>query len=1290
MNKTSVKLNIFFYFIISLLAALPSWAGVAYTTYQAKIIKPDGQPLQESSVNFRFTILDPSGACILFSENFLGVNMSNSSGVISFSLGSGIKLFPVSSTTLADVFNNGISSLACSAGTPATYSPTSSDYRKIVMQFQDSTGWQTLPPMKINAVPYAMFANEALTLNGKSVTDFVQRTSLPTCIAGQALQFNGASFSCVTASGGGISGVNDIAVSGTVLTKTGTASSPILSITQASLSSDGYLTAQDYADLKNRLVASSTQIVSVLGFAPVSSAQVLQQISATGLLGDVSGTLSSNVVASVGGKSSASISASVDLTSAATSSNTSGTLVKRDSSGNFTANDIYVNSAKLNFLDIYKPSTALNIRLQAPASLATNYVLTLPNTSGTLNQVLVTDGAGNLNWANQSVGSITGVTGTIGEVTVSGATSLELGLANTGVVSGSQFTKITVDAKGRVTSGTQISLIDLPSGTLTSASQFSGDVSGTNNNISVNRIKGVSLAITALSNNDILQYNGSNFTNRNIPTCGINQYLTFNGTSYSCQSDAGAAGTITSISATGPLSSTAGTNPVIFIAQASGSADGYLSAADYTTFTNKITSSAVSIAQVLGYVPASATSLGNYLVKSNNLSDLASSATARTNLGLGTFATANALDLGSASATGTIADARLANQASVVSGSQYTKVTVDGKGRVTSGGQLAALDISTALGYSPVSAAAAGITLLNGSTSQTQSFAYGTAGTTTAFVTANGVHTLNIPLASAASVTGGLLSNADYTTFTNKITSSAVSIAQVLGYVPASATSLGNYLVKSNNLSDLASSATARTNLGLGTFATANALDLGSASATGTIATGRIPAFIGDATVAAASNTIVLSNSGVTAGTYTKVTVDGKGRVTSSSSLVSSDITSALGYTPASNAVVSSQWTTSGTMIYYNTGNIGIGTASPSGTVHVVGSSDQGHFILRAVAGQSVDIFSVHNSAGNQLAGISALGGLKARAGSQSAPGLMFVGDTNTGIYNPATGSLGFTTSGTEKMRINSNGNVGIGMTPSNFQLSVQSADALTAVSGVLSLRNTNTSGINGVAFYDSTNAYRGVIGIGNSGTGNFTNVFGLAAEGATGIQFANSGIRRFVIGATGNVGVGDDSTPDYTFDVMGDINADGCVRSSSGTISGTCVSDIRLKKDVRDFTLGLEALLGINPKTYKYNGLGGHPLSEGSELGVIAQDVERTAPALVTRKQVRLNANDLEDTEIKQVNYTALPYVVINAIKELYYKWSEDSTRLQAEVDQLKSENKDLRQQNEAILKRLDLLEKK
>lgn len=60
----------------------------------------------------------------------------------------------------------------------------------------------------------------------------------------------------------------------------------------------------------------------------------------------------------------------------------------------------------------------------------------------------------------------------------------------------------------------------------------------------------------------------------------------------------------------------------------------------------------------------------------------------------------------------------------------------------------------------------------------------------------------------------------------------------------------------------------------------------------GTVAAARLPAFAGDVTSPAGSNHFTLANSGVSAGTYTKVTVDAKGRVTAGASMIAGDLPS--------------------------------------------------------------------------------------------------------------------------------------------------------------------------------------------------------------------------------------------------------------------------------------------------------------------------------------------------------------------------------------------------------------
>jgi hypothetical protein len=73
-----------------------------------------------------------------------------------------------------------------------------------------------------------------------------------------------------------------------------------------------------------------------------------------------------------------------------------------------------------------------------------------------------------------------------------------------------------------------------------------------------------------------------------------------------------------------------------------------------------------------------------------------------------------------------------------------------------------------------------GLTALNGLTDQVQSFANGSSGTAPAFVSSTATHTLNIPLASTASVTAGLISNTDYTTFSNKMSNPMTTFGDII------------------------------------------------------------------------------------------------------------------------------------------------------------------------------------------------------------------------------------------------------------------------------------------------------------------------------------------------------------------------------------------------------------------------------------------------------------------------------------------------------------------------------
>ncbi|HEY8269404.1 MAG TPA: hypothetical protein VIG33_00830, partial [Pseudobdellovibrionaceae bacterium] len=79
--------------------------------------------------------------------------------------------------------------------------------------------------------------------------------------------------------------------------------------------------------------------------------------------------------------------------------------------------------------------------------------------------------------------------------------------------------------------------------------------------------------------------------------------------------------------------------------------------------------------------------------------------------------------------------------------------------------------------------AGVGITSLNGLTSGTQTFAIGTSGNSPAFSSATSTHTLNIPMASTASVTAGLISKTDYDAFNAKLSAVSDSASLTAGKV---------------------------------------------------------------------------------------------------------------------------------------------------------------------------------------------------------------------------------------------------------------------------------------------------------------------------------------------------------------------------------------------------------------------------------------------------------------------------------------------------------------------------
>jgi hypothetical protein len=175
------------------------------------------------------------------------------------------------------------------------------------------------------------------------------------------------------------------------------------------------------------------------------------------------------------------------------------------------------------------------------------------------------------------------------------------------------------------------------------------------------------------------------------------------------------------------------------------------------------------------------------------------------------------------------------------------------------------------------------------------------------------------------------------------------------------------------------------------------------------------------------------------------------------------------------------------------------------------------------------------------------VGGIASHAaGSAAAPTITATGDTNTGIFFPAADTIAFSEGGAEAMRIDSSGNVGVGVTPSAWggtykaeQIGAKAAVSYTSLGNGYTLLTHNA--------YDSgAGAWKYIA---NGYASQYTEVDGThqwstAASGTAGnaITFTES----MRIDSSGNVGIGT-SSPAQRLDVQA-TTAKVFVTSTTGT----------------------------------------------------------------------------------------------------------------------------------------------
>ena len=373
-----------------------------------------------------------------------------------------------------------------------------------------------------------------------------------------------------------------------------------------------------------------------------------------------------------------------------------------------------------------------------------------------------------------------------------------------------------------------------------------------------------------------------------------------------------------------------------------------------------------------------------------------------------------------------------------------------------------------------------------------------------------------------------------------------------------------------------------------------------------------------------------------------------------------------------------------------SSGNVGIGTSSPSYKLEVESSSDADLIQIQSTAsanntvlrlGISGDIATLNASGGSTGAlAFKTYGTERMRITASGV--IQSTNGTTTGEWYPSGGvqyfgtstnhPIQFFTNNSNAMRIDSSGNVGIGTTSPSTPLHVESS---TVNQNTAFIKNTAGTGVNyGLEIAAGTNATDhalqvanaagtsmlrvtggGNVGIGTASPSNALDItrasgiktairllqtgyesweVGIPASN-TALTFANSGSERMRINSSGNVIIGmtDESfstsdsgcllrnTGDAYFPIQSSntlhvydapnqayrfyVNVAGIISATNTSING--LSDERLKENIVDLETGLTEVMALQPRRFDWkNG------DAQNVAGFIAQEVEDVLPELV------------------------------------------------------------------------------
>jgi hypothetical protein len=390
----------------------------------------------------------------------------------------------------------------------------------------------------------------------------------------------------------------------------------------------------------------------------------------------------------------------------------------------------------------------------------------------------------------------------------------------------------------------------------------------------------------------------------------------------------------------------------------------------------------------------------------------------------------------------------------------------------------------------------------------------------------------------------------------------------------------------------------------------------------------------------------------------------------------------------------------------YVMSNLGVGTATPSAPLHVVGQSLFGGALVPTVdvtydLGTSNarwrDLFLSGNTInlGGTKIGLDANSNVAFKDASDNLKKIIVdeiqIGsDASTPLFikkNPTTGGVSFVSGGVETTAGGAtvwatwstnvylmSSNVGIGKSNAAYALDVNGAVNAVTYCNLFETSLTSTSAVKAATASNLTLSYNLATSASNvayatsnysfalldtsltstsavkaATASNLTVTYNLGvsasnrAFGLTGTRWSATASNIY-IGTNSNVGIGT-TTPAYPLHVVGAIYATGDI---------TAFSDIRVKDNLVVIDSALDKLSQLSGYTYTRTDFEALREAEGTKhMGLIAQEVKEVLPEIVVH-----DAN----TDMYAVNYGSMAAVFVEAVKEL----STQVAELKAKVDAL------------------------